>query len=256
MYLSRKTAYFWRASMILVLCLVLAFLGGRKMEVAASSLLPASQSHTGHFLSSLNTLYMPLIIKPGLVVQGHVNLNGVAAPGINLELYRNNGSSRIPVKSTITAADGSYQFEVPQMSPGESYYVTYSSQGSSALHEWMTMALANYTSGLTGNSGDFDIGNIDGITPAPAAVVSLPLTFQWTLRPATPDDNYQVFMESMYSECNVRSPWLGYTDTYTITTMPEFCLGLTSNYYWSINVSGGHGGYGRSYYTYSLKFNP
>jgi uncharacterized repeat protein (TIGR01451 family) len=192
---------------------------------------------------------------PGIC--GRVKLNGVAIGGVVVNLRFYNGSSWSTMASTTTASDGLYSFaNIPSLSAGQRYYVRYSNTSiNTRLSSWSTRVLAAYTTGNTVPIGDFDIANINLTSPAPGAIVSLPTTFNWNVRPATATDSYELNLLD-YTDGNPWwwSPSLGYTGAYALNSLPAgFSPGVP--YGWFVGVYSQDGGYGESYYLYVIAFS-
>ncbi|MBI5304357.1 MAG: DUF11 domain-containing protein [Chloroflexi bacterium] len=192
-------------------------------------------------------------------IYGRVTFNGqpISYSYVPLELRFYNGSGWTTRATTRTNPDGTYLFlNPPTLTSGQRYYVRYINTGSPlTLASWATRVLTSYTMGDNIAIGDFDIGNIELNAPAPGSLVSLPTTFQWTRRSATPTDSYE-FNLIDYTDGN---PWwwtapLGYTGGYTLNSLPAgFSTGTP--YAWYVGVYSPDGGYGESFYLYVVGFN-
>jgi hypothetical protein len=112
--------------------------------------------------------------------------------------------------------------------------------------------LTSFPAGSVVNIGNFDIAEIVLSAPASGAMVSLPSTFQWVPRPATPSDSYEF---DLYEDCDPprqdcpfwwTDPPLGYVGNYYLTSLPQgFAPG--TQYWWEIWVYAPDGGFGISY---------
>lgn len=208
-------------------------------------------------------VFLPLIAQsplptpvPNLGINGRVNFNGSSVASIPLDLRFYNGSAWSTISSTLTDGSGNYSFQsAPTLGAGQGYYVRYSnSADSSKLFFWGTQILTSYAAGSSVVIGNFDIANIPLVSPPNAATVSLPQTFQWTLRTATPTDSYQL---SLFDPSNANltayTPLLGYVNAVTINGLPPgFNAGVP--YGWFIAVNSPDGGYGESYYYRQITF--
>ncbi len=207
-------------------------------------------------------LFAPVIVGKPVPrgIYGRVTENGVAAPSVFLELRRYTGGVWSTQASQYTASDGSYSFTgVPSLNAGEYYYVRYQNSVSgptNRLWTWHTQSLSSYTSGAEIQIGDFDIANIELITPASGAVVGLPYTFQWAARPATPLDSYE-FNLFDYEDGDpyfFTDPPLGYVSSYTLNSLPPG-FGTYTYYLWNMWVYSPDGGFGISYWSNWVAFS-
>ena len=265
-----------QALRIVILCgLVLPWMASRPTR-AAGSLFPqgsimenpaAIEDPVGTFTRSAASsnaslqIFLPIIINPAPVplnLVGRVTFNGVSASGVKLILMLYEGSNYPSgVASTNTAADGSYLFTADPLSAGQSYRVYYSGTAlaEGKLDYWYTTFLATYESGQITKRGDFDIADVPLVSPVGAATIALPTTFQWDRRQATPGDSYRFELDNGYSLCHVFSSWLGYVNSYTLDSTVEGCDNTGFQNYWTVYVSDGDGGIGRSYFYNSFKFS-
>lgn len=161
-------------------------------------------------------------------------------------LYENSAISTI--MTTTTAADGAYTFiGAPSLTAGQWYYVGYTNSGldPTRLFSWSTRTLTSYTAGSDVNIGNFDIAAISLVAPGNGATVSLPATFQWTPRPGSSSDSYEV---ELYDPVDfdpfwITYPYLGYVGSYTLNSLPTgFSTG--AQYVWNIAVNSADGGFG------------
>jgi hypothetical protein len=202
-------------------------------------------------------VFLPVVQKPRPGLFGRVTYNGHPAPGVFLELRFYNGSVWSTMASTTTASDGSYAFlGIPSLRPGQEYYVRYRNFAGTPgrLWVWSTRELTTYSADSTVAIGDFDIADIYLVSPPPGAAVSLPYTFQWIRRPATPSDSYEfdIYDPTDGDPYGYTSP-LGYVSGYTVTGLPAgFSSGVP--YAWEIWVHNPDGGVGISYDTRFVTF--
>jgi predicted outer membrane repeat protein len=209
----------------------------------------------------VNYIFMPLVAKPkpprGLY--GIVQENGTPAASIPLSLRYYNGSTWSTIATKTTAADGSYSFTgMPALSPGQRYSVLYQNTASgnpNRLWAWVTQAVSAYAPGSEFNIGNFDLANVALVSPDPGTTVSLPTTFRWTPRPASPTDSYE-FNLFDYEDGDpyfYTDPPLGYVSAFTLHSLPP---GFAPDVYytWNIWVYSPDGGYGISYWSYYVRF--
>jgi len=207
--------------------------------------------------------YMPMIFQPGppRSLYGRVTENGVPAAGVSLSLRFKNGETWSTLATATTASDGLYSFtDVPGLNPGQAYRVLYqnlSTGGSPGrLWTWLTKSLGIYTAGSTVHMGDFDLATIPLVSPPNNTTVQLPYTFEWTPRPGTPSDSYELNLLDPYdfNPYFWTDPPVGYVGSYTLHSLPSgFSTG--DPYVWEIWVYSPDGGYGISYDSRLVRFS-
>lgn len=206
---------------------------------------------------SIQQIFLPLIhrpLPPPRRIHGLVNDNGAPAPGVPLELRFYDGATWSTRANTTTATDGTYEFlNQPALTPGQKYYVRYlNTEGAGArpdrLWLWWTQELTTY-SGEEINIGNFDLANITLVAPTNEAGISLPYTFQWAPRPASPTDSYE-FNLFDYADDDpyfYTAPPLGYVGGFTLNGLPEG-FETYAWYLWNVWVYSPDGGVGVSYW--------
>jgi hypothetical protein len=162
-------------------------------------------------------------------IYGQVTYNGAGVTGIHLELRFYDGSDWSTRATTVTGADGDYQFNaVPGLSSGQVYYVRYmngesgNADNPDYLFAWYASNITAYTAGSRVPGGDFDIADIPLVSPGDGASVTLPTTFSWTKRNVTADSYTLVLVYFSWPVLEVSTtPLLGYVDDVTITDLPS-----------------------------------
>ncbi|UCH58580.1 MAG: S8 family serine peptidase, partial [Anaerolineales bacterium] len=199
-------------------------------------------------------VYLPMVVKhnpsPTMGINGTVTLNGSPIPGVSLDLRFYNGSDWSTQATTTTGADGSYSFTgVPSLTTGQKYYVLYLNDEDAPGHlwEWDTRVLNSYTAGSEVAIGDFDLADIPLVSPANYASITLPQTFQWVPRPATPSDSYEfnLYDWTDFDPYFYTDPPLGYVSSYNLSSLPNNFV--DDLYAWEIWVYSPDGGLGLSY---------
>jgi len=202
--------------------------------------------------------FLPTIIKKLPRLYGTVTENGAPASGIILYLRFFDGTHWFTMTSDTTDSDGSYSFtNIPGLFPGQYYYVQFPEQGWNPnwLWTWHTRVIGANTPGGEIHIGDFDIANVGLVSPANNSVVSLPTSFQWTPRGATPSDSYEFDLYDPYDGVPYfyTQPTLGYVGSYTLTNRPPgFNIGVW--YSWEIWIYSPDGGYGISFESRAVSF--
>lgn len=200
--------------------------------------------------------YLPLITKPRPGIHGRVTENGVPAAGVPVELQFYNGSTWSSPALILTQTDGWYAFtNVPGLASGQRYDVRYLNNGAGRLWMWHTRMLDTYTTGSSVHIGDFDIADIALLAPPNNIATSLPRTFSWAVRPATPSDSYEFNLYDPQSgDPYFRTdPRLGYSGSFTLTTLPA-AFNLGQPYAWEVWVYSPDGGLGISWLPRMISF--
>jgi hypothetical protein len=182
-------------------------------------------------------------------ITGRVMQNGTPAGSVPLQLRFFNGTAWSTLASATTAADGTYAFtSAPTLGAGQKYYVRYQNvtQTAGRLFLWSTRTLTAYTAGTALDLGSFDIGDVGLVSPPGGATVTLPNTFQWTRRSATPSDSYIL---ELYDPSDYQPRWLsalrGYTDSYLLDSLAP-ALSTNTPYAWDVLITSPGGGSGVS----------
>ncbi len=203
---------------------------------------------------SSSQLFLPVVMRKDGGISGKVTLNGTPVGGVELELRFYDGSNWSTLRTTTTAADGTFIFKnVPSLGSGQSYYVRYMnpSQGDSQgrLATWGSRVLTAYTNGTPVDLGTFDIADVTLRSPPPGASVTLPATFQWDVRPATSQDSYGVvFYTYDFTQPTPLywQPTVGYSGSYTLNSLAG---GL---YFWGVYIEWPDGSLGLSYWIHGI----
>lgn len=207
-------------------------------------------------------LFLPALhyAQPYTGIHGLVTEKGAPASGIDMELRFYNGSAWSTKATAVTNADGQFAFMgIPALGPNQLYYVLYLNEDNpNRLFVWSTRALASYAAGAAVPIGNFDIANIELLTPAPGASVGLPATFTWERRSAVPTDNYEFNLYD-FDDGNpyfYTVPPLGYVSSYVLGGLPPG-FGAGVPYAWDMWVYGDENleSFGLSYWVYVITFS-
>lgn len=206
------------------------------------------------------TIYLPLVLNShgtaSNVFQGTVTDNGSPVAGIELLLRYYDGSAWSDYATTTTSSSGNYQFtDLPNLDADQQFYVRWYNNHSNSnwLSTWACWTITSSTTDPDAYRCNFDLDNIDLLSPSHGATVSLPHTFTWRTRGITTDD-YELELADMsdYNPYWWTSP-LGYVGSYTLSSLPDgFTLG--QQYGWWMWVYGPDG-YGISYYYRDVTFS-
>jgi hypothetical protein len=160
-------------------------------SVTAMSLPPAT---VPSLPADASTVYLPLIVDHSPArIWGIVTDSGVPAAGIQLDLFLHTPQGSSLVAAVATDASGLYSFyAVPGVMFPSYYGVEYHNDvDPTRLRSW-TIAFGPYAAGTNYHLRDFDIADIELVSPASGTTVFMPpaITFSWTPRAASPDDHY------------------------------------------------------------------
>jgi hypothetical protein len=188
---------------------------------------------------------------------GTVTFRGTGAAGIELELRHWDGHEWSTASTGFTDGEGRYSFTgLPSLGLNQAYYVRFrrGSLDDRYLSYWLAPLIGSYTAGDSVAGGDFDVANVELVSPAYGATVSLPATFAWQPR-GIATDSYRLYLYDPYGETNWLSPDLGATDSFELTSLPTgFAYG--NPYRWYIRVYNGPDSYGVTHYYRQVTFAP
>jgi hypothetical protein len=186
--------------------------------------------------------YLPLLSSnAGGKLFGQVTENGSKASGVPLTLCRLNSpadTNCTSMGSTTTIADGTYAFyNPPALGTGQKYFAYFKNTTNTKgrLWYWQTRSLVTYTLGSQVQLGNFDIGDIKLISPTLPVTVTLPVTFSWKVRDASPLDSYEF---DLYEPLNgspyfYTKPPLGHVGSYRLNSLPAGFL-ANKRYAWEV----------------------
>ncbi len=188
-------------------------------------------------------------------IHGIVTKNGSPASGVYLELrYTNdNGKSFSNRSDFTTQSDGSFEFvNIPTIPTNERYYVRYiggnNESISDALWFWGTSQSSGYTQNSDMTVANFDIADVVLGLPAHNSTISLPYTFTWNQRPASPGENYVLGIED---HATYNPSWYisqGNNNSKLLSCL-YYNMKTNTPYHWWININNyGTNAYGISYY--------
>ncbi len=235
--------------------LVFAILAAIGLITAVFAAQPARAAVTGNPAAQN---FMPVFSStPPRHIFGQVTLNGGPAAGESLELRFYDGADYSTVATTSTGPDGGYEFTgVPSLAPGQSYYVRYRNHTNTPgrLWVWGANPLTVYAAGSSARGGDFDIADIALISPPDWVSLALPRFFNWTPRPATPSDSYELdIYDPSDGDPYFFTDKLGYVDGFNVTGLPDGLEGGVE-YVWEVWVYSPDGGYGISFESRRVTF--
>jgi hypothetical protein len=204
-----------------------------------------------------HTLYLPLVLRPPSGIAGSVTEAGVPVAGARIDLRRNSLTTGAWLLLTSVYSDSAGRYLIPNLQtlqPGQYYWVMFvSERNPSRLLWWSVPRITTYTAGTFVELASFDIAGITSLAPAFNERVSLPYTFRWTPRPATPQDSYSVRFSGSAS---FSSGPLGYTDSYTLSALPPGApSGPSAGYYWLVHVAWPDGSNGVQHIDSRVYFN-
>jgi hypothetical protein len=182
-------------------------------------------------------------------IYGLVTFQGIPIGGIQLSLflcdYMSPNWACLTKHDTTTQPDGAYQFtNAPSLGTLQKYFVRFENDAYNPgyINYWYAPSIYSYTQGANIPGGDFDIAAVPLVSPADRVTVTLQYSFTWTLRVATPSDNYQFFLADPNSNRNWTAA-VGYAGNYILEVLPP---GFVANTlcYWFVEVKSPDGGSG------------
>jgi uncharacterized repeat protein (TIGR01451 family) len=189
-------------------------------------------------------------------VYGTVTYNEEPISNIGLRLRFYDGGAWSTLAETNTD-NGSYSFTgLPSLTAGQGYYVRYGPNTSSSDYvvNWRAPMVTGYTAGDDVPGGDFDIANVDLLSPAHGATVTLPVTFRWERRGVDTDTYRWVLYDPGTGGRLQVSEDLGDVDSYTLTSLPDGAE-YDKVYGWYMRVYNGPESYGTGYYARYVTFS-
>jgi hypothetical protein len=206
----------------------------------------------------LSHYYQEVTFQAGAgAIYGWVTYQGLAAPGIALDLRFYNGTAWSTAATASTDATGKYLFEgIPALSAGQKYYVRYgpNTSNSSYLYAWYGPDIVSYPGGSLVAGGDFDIANVALLSPAAGATVSFPATFTWQRRQLG-GEGYRWLLFDPASSDGWTSGDLGDVGEYTLNGLPQGAV-TGKVYGWYVEVYASPDSYGTSYFYREVTFSP
>ena len=164
--------------------------------------------------------------RPSRGLYGVVTEGGALTAGVPLDLRFYDGANWSTRASTTTGPGGAYSFlSQPGLGGGATLLCPLPERVRWQLQPAVDVAhsggLTDYAAGAEVHAGSFDVAGISS-SPSPNARSRLPATFQWTVRPASPSDNYEfdLFDPVDQSPYFWTDPPLGYVGWYTLTGLP------------------------------------
>ena len=205
--------------------------------------------------------YLPIVLKGYDIpsgIYGYVTQSGLPEAGVTLALWHGYLTTENVVATTVTDSSGYYAFhKVPSITQGtgNGYFVRYAYDiGNNdnvlgRLSYWKTHVIEAYTTDQKFNIGNFDIGDVELVSPGYSDSQKLPITFYWKERPQITSDSYQLIFLNGFS-----TPLLGYMDRYTLSNLNG--MNLNSPYGWYVTINETDGAKGLSRFMRSITFIP
>mgnify|MGYP001076776833 CR=1 FL=1 len=189
-------------------------------------------------------------------IYGVVTYNTAAAPGIELRLRFDDGAAWSTAATTSTNGDGRYCFTgASSLGTGQMYYVRYGPNATDDRHlrNWYGPDITSYTMGMQMAGGDFDIADVELLSPDPGATVTLPETFTWRRRELAGD----TCRWGLFDPTGTDAWWsndLGDVGSFTVNGVPQGAV-HGKEYGWNVYVFHGPDSYGSSYYAFGVTFS-
>jgi 5-hydroxyisourate hydrolase-like protein (transthyretin family) len=202
-------------------------------------------------------VFLPAIYRTPGQISGRVTQNGANAANVPVSLRFYNGSAWSTLSTVNTDGNGNYFFNSPAaLGANQKYQVIFENptQDPARLAWWGTRELITYTVGSQVVAGNFDIAEIALVAPDHGQQVGLPYSFRWTRRAGVPNDNYALrIYDGDFNPLYV-SAYVGYTETFTLTSLPA---GFSPNtpYNWDVILLSADGGTGVSRQARSVRLS-
>jgi hypothetical protein len=122
------------------------------------------------------------------------------------------------------------------------------------LRVWYGPDITTYTAGQDLPGGDFDIDNVDMVSPPSGTTTALPATFTWQRRGI----DGETYGWGLYDLSGDEEWWtddLGDVDSYQLASLPDGAS-YWHDYGWRVYVFSGSDGYGMSHYYRRVTFTP
>jgi hypothetical protein len=159
--------------------------------------------------------------------------------------------------TTQTDSQGRYSFTgASSLGPGEQFMVLYgwNNTDDRYLRVWYGPDITAYTAGQDLPGGDFDIDNVDMVSPPSGTTTALPATFTWQRRGI----DGETYGWGLYDLSGDEEWWtddLGDVDSYQLASLPDGAS-YWHDYGWRVYVFSGSDGYGMSHYYRRVTFTP
>lgn len=204
-------------------------------------------------------VFLPVIFNdqsgPSNIVSGIVTYKGIPVEGTQVLLRFDDGASWSTYDTTTTDINGKYSFtSLPDLETDQEYYIRWNNDvNTNRLSVWYCDSIYPSTIIPLAYICNFDLENIELLSPDPNTSISLPYTFSWQKRTLTSDD-YELHMADMSDGM----PWwgtlpgIGYVGSYTLNSLPtNFETGTAYGWYMWVHGPNGHG---ESYYYRNVTF--
>lgn len=189
-------------------------------------------------------------------IHGRITYNAAAAPGIELRLRFYDGANWSAAATTSTDSDGRYCFTgASSLGTDETYYVRYGPNTTDDRYvwDWYGPSFDSYTAGTRVAGGDFDIADVELLSPDPGATVTLPETFTWRRRELA-GDTYRWRLFVPFGTDAWWSNDLGDVGSFALNGLPQAAV-YGSEYGWHVLVFHGPDSYGWSHYAFGVTFS-
>lgn len=221
---------------------------------ASGPVCPDSPAGRVYFLSNYGSIRLRIFDQSTFVYLGEVTIpTASGTPGSFIKAGENVLAFRTTAGQVflLQFKDLSYRVFLPLVSKPCSTGICgrVTLNGAPAARE-----LTAYTAGSAVEIGNFDIADIALVAPYDGATVSLPYTFQWTPRPATPSDSYAlaIYDPNDPNRYAYTSP-LGYVGSINVTHLPPF-VQPGVQYRWEVLAFSPDGGIGISLHARRVAF--
>lgn len=199
-------------------------------------------------------------------ISGTVSQDGVpgSADGATIALYYDdNGAGQESVAETVTEDGGYYEFsQVPSLPPGASYQIGYVNVTTSTerLGMWAGPIISAFADGSHAANNNFDITNVELLSPTHEAAVTFPATFTWSDRGRS-GETYDLCLsdpQTLEETCPKKDVTTAQTTLVPGDIEPGFGFSLDHRYVWYVRVKAGGStngaNFGESYRANAITF--
>jgi hypothetical protein len=194
-------------------------------------------------------VYIPLVrsndYQPQAILHGRLTQQGAAAAGEIVKLRLFNGSEWTVLATATTNGNGGYAFGgLSALGAGQQYAVEYTNLTGTPgrLAGWVSRPVPSYLQGADVGFSDFDLSDVPLVGPLDGANITLPATFSWSPRTASPGDLYALVVFEPGSDVPLyHGPLQRNAGQFVLAALPSG-VDWDIPYAWTIWVYGPDGG--------------
>jgi len=194
-------------------------------------------------------IYLPVVMKDysGRGLYGQITDKGSPVSGSQVRLIIYDGSSYATFDYSTTDSNGNYLFSTfPVLETGQEYFVLWTNyKNSNQLSSWFCDSIYPDTTDPLAYICNFDVENIELLSPDSNSVISLPYTFLWQKRSITTEDYVLYLGDKIGRDPLWWTDQLGYSGSYILNSLPQGFISFQP-YEWWVYIYG-ENGFGVSY---------